>query len=41
MRVPRYPIARFPALARLVETRYRRVQDTRDGIVYERLADPP
>jgi hypothetical protein len=40
LRLPRYPIAKFPALARLVETHYREVHEARDGIVYERLPEP-
>jgi hypothetical protein len=39
MRLPRYPIEKFPRFARFIAQHYRRVQDAGDAVIYERL--PP
>lgn len=38
LKVPRYPLDRFPWLARYVAENYRKVHDARDGVIYERVA---
>jgi hypothetical protein len=38
LKVPRYPLDKFPWLARYVDENYRKVHEARDGVVYERTA---
>jgi hypothetical protein len=41
LRTPRYPLEKFPWLARFVAERYRKVHEARDGVVYERVTNRP
>jgi hypothetical protein len=38
LRPPRYPLEKFPWLARYVSEGYRKIHEARDGVVYERVA---
>ena len=39
LKVPRYPLAKFPWLGDYVARNYRKVHEARDGVVYERNVD--